>query len=481
MSGSDLSLLNVVNISVSAAQAGIGAYNTSNLALFSRETPGGGFGTDGFKIYLDPTEVVTDFGSGSITAQMANSVFSQNPNILGGNGYLVVIPFLVGVSEIQHLAFSAVPASGAWTITYDGVYVTSSLAFNAAASAVQAALRLIPGLGSATVTGNYTAGFDVTFVNVGGNVPMLTTLDTLLDSGSGAITITVTQTVAGTNESLADAVVRTKDLVQYFGILAAEITSQTPLLAAAAIIQPLNKIAFWISRTAIDLDTAGTLDLLRSGSFSKNRGLYYGAATDVLALVMAAAYTGRAISVNFSGSNTTSTMHLKDLVGVQPDSSMTQTLLTKAQDAGVDVYVSLQGVPKVFTSGANRFFDQVYNQEWFVGGLQVAGFNALAQASTKLPQTEDGLDVLKAAYRTVCAQAVTNQYSAPGSWTSSSTFGVLADFYRNISEVGFYIYSLPVAKQLKADRDARLAPIVQIALKEAGAIHKTNVIVFINP
>ena len=373
----DLELTNVINVSVSAAQAGIGSYNTSNLAIFSRETPGVGFGSDGYKIYLDPSEVVTDFGTGSATAKMATSIFSQNPNILTGNGYLVVIPFLSA-------------------------------------------------------------------------------------------------------ETLDAAITRTKDLVQYFGILAAELTTSVPLLAAAAIVQSLNKIAFFPQKDSATVESGGLLDLIRTGGFNKCRGLFYGSTATVDALVMSAAYASRALSTDFAGSNTTQTMHLKDLTGIQPDSSMTQTLLTKCMDAGADMYVSLQGVPKVFTSGANGFFDDIYNQQWFVGALQVAGFNALAQSSTKLPQTEDGISVLKGAYRQVCEQAVANQYSAPGAWNNATTFGNQADFVRNISERGYYIYSAPIAKQLAADRAARIAPLVQIALKEAGAVHKANIIVYIN-
>jgi hypothetical protein len=173
-------------------------------------------------------------------------------------------------------------------------------------------------------------------------------------------------------------------------------------------------------------------------------------------------------------------MHLKDLITIQPDPSMTQTLLNKAQAAGADVYASFQGVAKVFTSGANDFFDQVYNLQWFVGALQVAGFNYLAQSSTKVPQTEAGMDGLKGAYRAVCEQAVTNQYSAPGAWNSPTTFGNQADLLQNIAQRGYYIYSVPVAQQLQVDRAARVAPLVQIALKEAGAIQKSTVIVNVN-
>jgi hypothetical protein len=107
----------------------------------------------------------------------------------------------------------------------------------------------------------------------------------------------------------------------------------------------------------------------------------------------------------------------------------------------------------------------------------VAGFNFLAQANTKVPQTESGMDGLKGAYRQVCQQAVSNQYVAPGTWNSGSTFGNLVDFINNITGVGYYIFSSPIATQSQATRQARQAPLVQIAIKEAGAIQESTVIV----
>jgi hypothetical protein len=374
-----LSLTNVINISVSQTPVGVSAFNTSNLALFTGETPGMGFGSLGYKIYLDPTDVATDFGSGSVTYAMALGVFSQQPNILAGGGYLVIIPYL-------------------------------------------------------------------------------------------------------SMETMAAAITRTSTLVQYFGCMSAAIESQADMLAAAAVIQanPIL-IGFFVQRTTGSIAPGGSLDLLRSGSFYQSRGLFYGAADDTTALVMQASYAGRALSVNFSGSNTTITMHLKTLAGVQPDPTITQTYLTEAITAGADTYVSLQGAPSVFCVGANKFFDQVYNLGWAIGALQVAGFNYLAQASTKVPQTENGMSGLKGAYRTVCEQGVSNQYLAPGTWTSPVTFGNQKDMLSNISQNGYYIYSAPIASQLAVDRAARKAPLVQIALKEAGAIQSSSVIVNVNP
>ena len=112
--------------------------------------------------------------------------------------------------------------------------------------------------------------------------------------------------------------------------------------------------------------------------------------------------------------------------------------------------------------------------------LQVAGFNALATVGTKIPQTEPGMSLLKGAYRRVIEQALTNGYIAPGAWNSAEWFGSQDDMLANILQRGYYIYSQPVNLQLQADRELRKAPLIQIAIKQAGAIHSTSVVVSIN-
>lgn len=480
---SQIALTNVITISVSAASAGVGQYNTSNLAIFTTEVPGNSFGTLGYALYVDPTSVGTDFGTNSKVYAMANAIFSQQPNILVGGGQLVIIKV---APAHQTLTFSGVAASGHFVLGYGGNN-TSQLAYTATAADIQAALNLLPGLADVTVTGSIASeSLVIVMAGVYGATPALLTVSSNTLQTGGSVAITVTPTISTNGTSLGTAITNSVGLVQYFGILSdSTITDigDTDLLAAAAVIQGLNKIGFFVSYDPNDVLPGGEIDKLRTGSYTQSRGLFYDDNTVVNvvkgwnAIMMAASYAGRALSVNFTGSNTTQTMHLKVLTGVQPDPNITQTILTNAITAGADTYVSMQGTPVVFTSGANKYFDQVYNLQWFVGALQVAGFNFLAQSSTKIPQTESGMDGLKGAYRQVCQQAVSNQYVAPGSWNSGSTFGNLTDFVNNIAQVGYYIYSSPIATQSQADRQARKAPLVQIAVKEAGAIQESTVIV----
>lgn len=374
-----LALSNIINISVASAPAGIGLFNVNNLLLITNEAPGVS-PTGGFTIYKNATDVAADYGSSSQTAQMAVAIFSQSPNILAGNGYLVIAPFTDPSSE-----------------------------------------------------------------------------------------------------TLIAAIQRLQPKVQFFGIITNKDVGDTQLTAAANYVQTQNRMLFAYSAdSAVTTPTTGEFWKFMNAGNTRSRGLLYMLDTFAHAGLMAAAYAGRALSTDFGGSNTTQTMQLKSLATILADTGMTQTIYQAAQAAGVDVYASFEGVAKVATSGLNHFFDQVYNLSWLIAALQTSGFNALAQTSNKVPQTEGGVNSLKTAYRRVCEQALTNGYAAPGSWTSPDTFGNQQDFLRNIAERGYYIYSAPVALQAQAARDARQAPLIQIAIKEAGAIHSSNVLVNIN-
>lgn len=288
-------------------------------------------------------------------------------------------------------------------------------------------------------------------------------------------------------ETTQAAILRTLNTVYYFGIMIDEEMGGSPSVFASltAYVQSLDKMFFYCSSNVNDLQPGSILDLVRSGNEHNTRCLYYGnpiknGASVQQTQIVAGAYAGRGLSTVFQGSNTTQTMHLKQLAILTPDQTTGQTQLNQAQTAGVDIYVSIAGVPGLFTSGANEFYDQAYNRFALKFALQTAGFNYLAGTNSKIPQTEPGMEGLKNAYRAVCNAFVANSYAAPGSWTSPDVFGDPEALIRCISDIGFYVFSQPISQQDPTARAARQAPLVQIAIKEAGAIHSSNVIVNVN-
>lgn len=299
-----------------------------------------------------------------------------------------------------------------------------------------------------------------------------------LDSGGYFVIIPMISADSGIYQA---AITRTLNMVYYFGILidvdAHSIASASQFVNLAAYIQGIDKMFVTASLTPADFQSSGLLFDVQQALQTNTRGLYFNDTVTVDTPAMAAAYASRGFSTNWAGSNTAQTMNLKQLANFLPDQTLTPTYLTQVQTAGVDVYPSFGGDPGLYTSGANGWFDQIYGQYWLKFALQAAGYNFLAQTGSKIPQTEIGMTGLKGSYMTVLAQGVNNGFMAPGAWTGAAPFGNSADLIRCIADKGYYIYSLPVAQQSSSDRNARKAPLVQIAAKLAGAIQSSQVIV----
>lgn len=373
-----IDLSNVINVTLTTELKGLSNINTSALALFTTETPvASGFGN--YRIYKNGIGVIKDMGSSSKTAAMAESVFSQSPNILTGGGHLIVIPY-------------------------------------------------------------------------GQN-----------------------------SEKLEDAITRASGIVPFFGIVCTEeleSSGDTAIAAIAARVQTLDKLFFYCSDKNADVESGGAFENVKIAEQTHTRCLLY--PSDAFTndqLKMTAAYASRGLSMNMAGENTALTMHLKTLVGILPNAN--ETILSKAKTAGVDMYVDFGGVARTFTSGKNKYFDEIYTQLAFKVFLQIAGFNFLAGTNTKIAGTETGVTSFKGAYRAVCNQFVSNGTFASGKWTSSTIFGDPEDHKRNIADFGYWVYSMPISSRSKADAAERKAPLVQIACKNSGALHSSDVTVFV--
>ena len=380
-----ISVDNFVTVSVSTPPVGLNQYQVNNLAIFTKETPVNVLITQSNPgIYLSPTDVATDWGTGSEAYAQAVAVFSQTPNILDGGGALVIYP----QGSVQTLT-----------------------------AAIQSCITI------AFFGGALWCGYDPDNTEI-------------LNAGAACETLRV------------------------------------KLFASSYLTSTLTT-------------TTGLFWQVKNQNLNHTRALLYVAGgTLAAARLMAAAYAGRALSVDFNGVNTTATMHGKSLATITADTGISQTTLNTCIDLGVDTYPLVGGgaqyLGKVFCTGGNEYFDNVYNLDWLVFALQVAGFNALTQVGTKIPQTEPGMASLKNAYLLTLNQGVLNGFIAPGAWNSPELFGNPDALKRSVLNTGYYMYSQPINQQSQAAREAREAPLVQIAVKYAGAIQSSNVLVYVN-
>ena len=276
-------------------------------------------------------------------------------------------------------------------------------------------------------------------------------------------------------ETLAEAIVRLNKDVYFGGVLTAQALSDANAVAASDACQALETL-FVLPQSSTDALAGVFTTIINKGNSHTKCFLY--TLSDATAIKAAAAYASRGFSVNFNAQNSCITMNLKDLATVNVDTGISQTVYTSCKTLGVDCYCGIEGLPKVISNAPSGglYFDQMLNRMWFRQMAKVQYFNTLAGTATKIPQTEAGMNTVKNSLRALCDLAVYNGFLAAGKWNSAEKFGNEEDFLRNISDFGYYIYSAPIANQLQTTRAARQDPVIQIAGKEAGAIHNGSII-----
>ncbi|MEX0632778.1 DUF3383 domain-containing protein [Serratia ureilytica] len=122
------------------------------------------------------------------------------------------------------------------------------------------------------------------------------------------------------------------------------------------------------------------------------------------------------------------------------------------------------------------FFDERHGLDWLQNYVQTNYYNRLYTSSTKVPQTDEGITDLLTNVEASLAQGAENGLIAPGVWGRRFRRAE----YRRHADKGYYVYSPPIAQQAQAEREARKAPVMQVAIKLAGAVHFGDVIINVN-
>jgi hypothetical protein len=189
----------------------------------------------------------------------------------------------------------------------------------------------------------------------------------------------------------------------------------------------------------------------------------------------ACSFFGRAATVDFTGANTAITMKFQNAPGIAAE------VLTEAQYAALagkkcNAFVQYNDGLAIIQEGVmadGTFFDEIQNIDWMAQAVQTACINTLAQAGTKVPQTDAGMHVLLAAVDAVMAQGVANGVVGPGLAWQGGNVGALVN--GQIIPSGWYIYQQPIAQQSPAARGLRQGTLMQVCFNFAGAVHSQSV------
>ncbi|EGI5834547.1 DUF3383 domain-containing protein [Salmonella enterica subsp. enterica serovar Omderman] len=280
----------------------------------------------------------------------------------------------------------------------------------------------------------------------------------------------------GAAENLMDAVNAVMGYTNWYGLGIADkedIADDDWLKVAAAVeASGVSRILAITTSDPATVDATSTGDLaykLKAAKYGRTF-VQYSSSSKYAAL----SAFGRAFTVNFNGSNTTITLKFKQEPGI------TYETLTTDQAAVLDakkcnVFVYYQNDTAILQQGvmsSGDFFDERHGLDWLQNYVQTNLYNLLYTSTTKIPQTDAGVTRLLSSVEQSMDQSVTNGLVAAGVW-NGGPIGQL-DSGDTLTK-GYYVYAQPLSEQAQADREARKAPVIQVACKLAGAVHFADV------
>jgi hypothetical protein len=234
--------------------------------------------------------------------------------------------------------------------------------------------------------------------------------------------------------------------------------SMSDVLGAAAVVEACTPSTVMFA--AVDNSTMATL-----------KGLSYRRTLGVVSenVDIPVAILGWAMGANTRLINSAFTIKFKQLVGVPVD-QLAEAKVSDAKAVNGNVYINRGATYNWFEDGTmadGTWFDEMINLDMLANYVQLSVCDLLNQRP-KVPQTEAGVLQIINAFTPDLELAVRTGFVAPGIWNIP---GFLTLEQGDAIEKGYLVLSEAINDQSPADRDARLAPPIYIALKLAGAIH----------
>jgi len=159
--------------------------------------------------------------------------------------------------------------------------------------------------------------------------------------------------------------------------------------------------------------------------------------------------------------------------------NLTPGAITSLENENVNVYLNYGDFYNIFEQGVmvnGTFFDEVIQLDILANQIQL-GVMDLLYGALKISQTEDGVAQIINAINSICNQFVIVGFIAPGVWKGLPVLNLNTG---DALPLGYAIQAPAIASQLQADREARKAPPIYVAIKLAGAIHSVLIQVNVN-
>lgn len=447
------------------------------------------------RLYQDIESVATDFGTSAEEYKAANLYFQQSPQPRD--------LYIGKLTRTQDPATASKLTGAVLTSAEQAIANFTAVDDGAIKLSVDGTVKTVTGIDLSAVTDLAGVATAVTAKITGVNVAYV--------AGSNQFVVTSATTGAASAIGIPSAAGTGTDIASLLGIDVAHNPTVVNGQAASSSVLPsvtvaLNYSADWyglvIADTAMtDQDHLDVSALIGSASDSRVYGVTTSveavldstSTTDIAYKLKAAGYGrtfcqysqvpyaaasafGRAFTVNFLGNNTTITLKFKQEPGITAETITAQQADTlKAKNCNVFVrYANDTAIIQEGVMSNGDFFDERHGLDWLQNYVQNNLWNLLYTSTTKIPQTEAGVTRLVTNIEQSMDQSVNNGLVAAGVWNGGNV-GQLAS--GDTLTKGYYVYANPLNVQAQADREARKAPVIQVATKLAGAIHFADVLI----
>lgn len=496
---------NVITVSLTEAGSTADRDQMNVVGLITQQQDGTVSSANRYELYADLASVGTDFGTSSAVYEYASAFFGTSPNPINATGALAVC-YWRGAEETV-AATSAVLTSGDldttevisnlqaitdgnMIVTADGVAKTLaamdfslSTTLTEVVAVINVQLLAQSSASVATVSGDTivltstTTGASSTLTYVTDSASGTYVGDILsLSSGSGASFVDGEDVDVLSVETKVDGITAIKAAINIKGAMFIDKPSDADVALLGAWAQANDTLMYdvFFDTDELLVAAANVVWINKLAGYTNYRCLFSLSNNRK----MAASYMARVHTVNFGAENSALTMHLKEL-SVSAE-EYTQTQITNAKKVGLDLYTTIKNTPAILTSGVNDFVDNRYNLIAFVDAVATDLYNLLKATGTKVPQTAQGVARLTDQCEKTSREFVRAGFLAPGTWTSTDFFGNETTFDQNILDNGFYWLAGKLSDQSAASRANRESPVIQGAIKAAGAIHSASIIINFN-
>lgn len=288
--------------------------------------------------------------------------------------------------------------------------------------------------------------------------------------------------VKATGETLLEALTacREKSAEWYVAIPTEELVADltiVELTALASYIESASPSSILTISINDSTKYASFMQALKTGKYRRTMSMFDDIDANVGKTAIAG-IIGYAMGMNIPGGQSF-TLAYKPIVDLEAYTSLSSDDLVALLELNGNVYINQATYYNLFRQGKMSngvSFDEVMYLDILTEKLKENIMVALTSLP-KIPQTNEGINILVNTISEACEESVERGFIAPGIWTGQN---VLSLSTGDALSRGYLVQFAELQDQLQADREARKAPNCYVCIKTAGAIEHVVIAITVN-